>query len=111
MKLQLEDLQNPIAALSEMLRIAAAKDGNGKESALGRVSSSQLATVTANSNGGGFDSPTISTAHTNGSAAVTHLGVVGRGVKRASNASVAEASTPKKPALDSTEDKGDGGNA
>jgi len=109
MELQLEDLQqlvsNPKSILAEILGIAAAKAGNGKESSLGMVSSSQLATV---KNNGGFDSPSISTAHTNGSGGVTHLGVVGRGVKRASNASPAEGSTPKKPALESTEDKGDG---
>ncbi|KAK7367480.1 hypothetical protein VNO80_09492 [Phaseolus coccineus] len=106
---KLEDLQqlvsNPKSILAEILGIAAAKAGNGKESSLGMVSSSQLATV---KNNGGFDSPSISTAHTNGSGGVTHLGVVGRGVKRASNASSAEGSTPKKPALESTEDKGDG---
>lgn len=106
---KLEDLQqlvsNPKSILAEILGIAAAKAGNGKESSLGMVSSSQLATV---KNNGGFDSPSISTAHTNGSGGVTHLGVVGRGVKRASNASPAEGSTPKKPALESTEDKGDG---
>ncbi|XP_014520901.1 NASP-related protein sim3 [Vigna radiata var. radiata] len=105
---KLEDLQqlvsNPKSILAEILGIAAAKAGNGKESSLGIVSSSQLATV---KNNGGFDSPSISTAHTNGSGGVTHLGVVGRGVKRASNASSSEGSTPKKPALESTEDKGD----
>ncbi|PNX78452.1 nuclear autoantigenic sperm protein [Trifolium pratense] len=109
---KLDDLQqlisHPKSILAEILGIAAAKAGNGKEPSLGRVGSSQLAT--ANSSGG-FDSPTISTAHTNGSAGVTHLGVVGRGVKRSSNASAAEASISKKPALETTEDKGDGGDA
>ncbi|KAK7309244.1 hypothetical protein RJT34_05812 [Clitoria ternatea] len=108
---KLEDLQqlvsNPKSILSEILGIAAAKASSGKELPPGTVGSSQLAT--ANSSGG-FDSPTISTAHTNGSTGVTHLGVVGRGVKRASNASAAEASAPKKPALEatSTEGKADG---
>ncbi|XP_061374460.1 uncharacterized protein LOC133316697 [Gastrolobium bilobum] len=105
---KLEDLQqlvvNPTSILSEILGIAAAKAGSGKELSLGKVSSSQLATA---SSSGGFDSPTVSTAHTNGTTGVTHLGVVGRGVKRASNASAAEASTPKKPAIESTEEKGD----
>ncbi|KAL2348446.1 hypothetical protein Fmac_002446 [Flemingia macrophylla] len=106
---KLEDLQqlvsNPKSILSEILGIAAAKAGSVKEPAPGKVTSSQLAT--ANSSGG-FDSPTISTAHTNGSGGVTHLGVIGRGVKRASNVSAAEESAPKKPALESTEDKSDG---
>lgn len=107
---KLEDLQqliaNPKSILAEIL--ASAKAGSGKEPSLARVSSSQLATENSS---GSFDSPTISTAHTNGSAGVTHLGVVGRGVKRSSNASVAEASISKKPALETTEEKGDGGNA
>jgi HAT1-interacting factor 1 len=110
MELQLEDLQqliaNPKSILAEIL--ASAKAGSGKEPSLARVSSSQLATENSS---GSFDSPTISTAHTNGSAGVTHLGVVGRGVKRSSNASVAEASISKKPALETTEEKSDGGNA
>ncbi|KAF1861930.1 hypothetical protein Lal_00026416 [Lupinus albus] len=106
---KLEDLQqqvlNPKSILAELLGIASAKASSGKESSVGKVGSSQLATA---NNSGGFDSATISTAGSNGSAGVTHLGVVGRGVKRASNASGAETSTPKKPALESTEDKGDG---
>ncbi|CAJ1929854.1 unnamed protein product [Sphenostylis stenocarpa] len=106
---KLEDLQqlvsNPKSILAEILGIAAAKAGNGKESSLGMMSSSQLGTDKKN---GGFDSPSISTAHTNGSGGITHLGVVGRGVKRASNASLAEGSTPKKQAVESTEEKGDG---
>ncbi|CAK8539803.1 unnamed protein product [Lathyrus sativus] len=109
---KLDDLQqlisNPKSILAEILGLAAAKAGNGKEPSPGKVSSTQLATAHS---GGGFDSPTFSTAHTNGSAGVTHLGVVGRGVKRSSNASVAEAGIPKKPALETTKDKGDGGNA
>ncbi|MED6120590.1 hypothetical protein PIB30_022249 [Stylosanthes scabra] len=106
---KLEDLQqlvlNPKSILSEILGIAAAKAGCGKESSPGKVSSSQMATADSSA---GFDSPTISTAHTNGSTGVTHLGVVGRGVKRPSNSSVPEASAPKKPSLESTDGKGDG---
>ncbi|KAF1873476.1 hypothetical protein Lal_00027514 [Lupinus albus] len=106
---KLEDLQqqvlNPKSILAELLGIASAKAVSGKESSVGKLGSSQLAT--ANS-GGGFDSSTISTGASNGSAGVTHLGVVGRGVKRASNASGAEASTLKKPALELTKGEGDG---
>lgn len=105
---QLEDLQqlisNPKSILSEILGLAAAKAGAGKPSSSSGVGSSQMAT--ANSSGG-FDSPTVSTAHTNGSTGVTHLGVVGRGVKRTSNASVAEATPTKKPSLESSKDKND----
>lgn len=59
---------------------------------------------------GDLNSPTVSTAHTNGAAAgVTHLGVVGRGVKRVVMSSgTAESSPKKKPAFDPTLDKDDG---
>lgn len=58
---------------------------------------------------GGFDSPTVSTAHTNGTSGVTHLGVVGRGVKRVlMHSGTSESSSAKKPAFDSSEDKGEG---
>ncbi|XP_065875126.1 uncharacterized protein [Euphorbia lathyris] len=106
---KLEDLQqlsvNPKSILSEILGMAAAKVIAGEKTASSTViESSRMGTATSN---GGFDSPTVSTAHTNG-AAVTHLGVVGRGVKRVlTNASTAESSPPKKPATDSLEDKGD----
>ena len=54
-----------------------------------------------------FDSPTVSTGHTNGSA-VTHLGVVGRGVKRVLMSTSSVGSSPmKKPALDPSADKDD----
>ena len=103
-ELQLEDLQqlvlNPKSILAEILGLASAKAGGGNSSSPKITSSSQMAT--ANSSGG-FDSPTVSTGHTNGAAGVTHLGVVGRGVKRASNASV-EATPTKKPTLESSKD-------
>lgn len=107
--LQLEDLQqlvsNPKSILSEILGLAAAKAGAGKPSSSGVMSSSRMGT--ANS-GEGFDSPTASTAHTNGSAGgVTHLGVVGRGVKRTSSVNMAETNTTKKPAVESSKDNGD----
>ncbi|KAI4327524.1 hypothetical protein L6164_019973 [Bauhinia variegata] len=104
---KLEDLQqlvlNPKSILSEILGIASAKASGGKISSPGTVSSSRMAT--ANSSGG-FDSPTLSTAHTNGSAGVTHLGVVGRGVKRTSSTGVAEARPLKKPEIETSKDKG-----
>nr|POE92833.1 isoform 2 of nuclear autoantigenic sperm protein [Quercus suber] len=106
---KLEDLQqvalNPKSILSEILGMAALKSRVSEKSASPAVmNSSQMGT--ANSNGG-FDSPTVSTAHTNGSSGVTHLGVVGRGVKRVLTSSgSAESSQTKKPALDSSENKG-----
>ncbi|XP_054823841.1 uncharacterized protein LOC129321901 [Prosopis cineraria] len=105
---KLEDLQqlisNPKSILSEILGLAAAKAGAGKPLSSSQVSSSQMAT--ANSSGG-FDSPTVSTAHSNGSAEVTHLGVVGRGVKRTLNATVEEANPTKKPSLETSKDNSD----
>ncbi|GMI86431.1 NUCLEAR AUTOANTIGENIC SPERM PROTEIN [Hibiscus trionum] len=108
---KLEDLQqlvaNPKSIIAEILGMASAKARGGEKSASPAVgSSSQMATVNSN---GGFDSPTVSTAHTNGAAAVTHLGVVGRGVKRVLMSSGAvEGSPAKKPATDPSSDKGDG---
>ncbi|KAI4314907.1 hypothetical protein L6164_027770 [Bauhinia variegata] len=105
---KLEDLQqlvlNPKSILSEILGIASAKASSGKISSPGMVSSSQM--TTANSSGG-FDAPTLSTAHTNGSAGVTDLGVIGRGVKRASSTDVAEARALKKPEVETSKDYGD----
>ncbi|XP_028763980.1 nuclear autoantigenic sperm protein isoform X2 [Neltuma alba] len=106
---KLEDLQqlisNPKSILSEILGLAAAKVGAGRAPSSSGVSSSQMAT--ANSSGG-FDSPTVSTGHSNGSTGVTHLGVVGRGVKRTSSASMTEANPMKKPSLESSSDNNDG---
>ncbi|KAJ4715000.1 Tetratricopeptide repeat (TPR)-like superfamily protein [Melia azedarach] len=109
---KLEDLQqlalNPKSILSEILGMAAAKaKGNEKSPASVVMSSSRLGT--ANSSGD-FDSPTVSTAHTSGAAAgVTHLGVVGRGVKRVSMSTASAESSPmKKPMPDPSSDKGDG---
>ncbi|XP_015890099.2 uncharacterized protein LOC107424754 [Ziziphus jujuba] len=105
---KLEDLEqlaaNPKSILSEILGMAAAKAKCGEKGA------SSVQVGSANSNVG-FDSPTGSTAHTNGngSTGVTHLGVVGRGVKRVLMTSGTAESTPaKKPATDSSDDKGDG---
>lgn len=103
MGLQLEDLQqlvvNPKSILSEILGMASAKLKSGEKSTTSiATSSSQMATATTI---GGFDSPTVSTAHSNGPDKVTHLGVVGRGVKRVlTNASSSESSPMKKTEMD-----------
>ncbi|KAL0535929.1 hypothetical protein IC582_024859 [Cucumis melo] len=110
---KLEDLQqlasNPMSILSEILGIGSAKPNIEKITppVPSVFNSSQMGS--ANSNGG-FDSPTVSTAHTNG---VTHLGVVGRGVKRVSTNSESNDSNPtKKLAKDlSSQDKGDSSSA
>ncbi|XP_011025672.1 PREDICTED: protein HGV2 [Populus euphratica] len=109
---KLEDLQqlvlNPKSILSEILGMVAAAKGKGGEKSVFPIatSSSQMGTATSS---GGFDSPTISTAHTNGASGVTDLGVVGRGVKRVLTGTGSTGSSPvKKPTPDPSSDKGDG---
>ncbi|KAA8547283.1 hypothetical protein F0562_003853 [Nyssa sinensis] len=106
---KLEDLKqlvsNPTSILSEILGLVSVKvrTENGS-SAL--MSSSQMG---AAKSGGGFDSTTFSTAHTNWAAGVTDLGVVGRGVKRVlMNSGTTESGSIKKPALDPSLAKGNG---
>lgn len=100
---QLEELKqlvsNPTSILQDILGIVAAKARGGeKSSASVAMSSSQVATVNSR---GDFDSPTASTAHTNGESGVTHLGVVGRGVKRVNlNPITSESKPVKRPSLD-----------
>lgn len=69
--------------------------------------SSQMATSS-----NGFDSSTLSTAATTGStgSTVTDLGVVGRGVKRASIKPISAEPSSKKPALDSPSPQVDSSN-
>lgn len=85
---KLEDLQqlmsNPKSILAELLKkndsastSTAEKSAPKDFSSSSSINSSQMATI----EGGSYDSPTISTAAGNGG--VTHLGVVGRGIKRA----------------------------
>ncbi|PNT26888.1 hypothetical protein POPTR_007G034200v4 [Populus trichocarpa] len=108
---KLEDLQqlvlNPKSILSEILGMVAAKGKGGEKSVFPTaMNSSQMGTATSS---GGFDSPTISTAHTNGASGVTDLGVVGRGVKRVLTSTGSTGSSPvKKPTPDPSSDKGDG---
>ncbi|ESR39026.1 TPR REGION domain-containing protein [Citrus sinensis] len=108
---KLEDLQqvalNPKSILSEILGIASAKaKGDEKSSTSAVLSSSRMGTAHSD---GDFDSPTVSTAHTSGAAGVTHLGVVGRGVKRVSMSTGSAESRPsKKSTSDPSSDKGDG---
>lgn len=114
--MQLEDLQqlasNPKSILSEILGSAKAKIQKITPPLPVGLTSSQLGL--ANSNGE-FDSPTVSTAHTNSAAAgVMHLGVVGRGVKRVSmNSESGDSNPTKKQAIESSslDNKGDGSSA
>lgn len=91
--------------LPDLMAILAAKAKEVQKGASSAgIGSSQFGTATS----GNLDSPTISTAHTNGAAEVKHLGVVGRGVKRVVMHSESTDSSPmKKPALDPAADKAD----
>ncbi|KAL6222498.1 hypothetical protein ACLB2K_005890 [Fragaria x ananassa] len=107
---KLEDLQQLVTiprSIADLMGMVSAKAKAGEKSASSAaVGSSQMGTA---DNNGGFDSPTISTAHTNGSSGVTHLGVVGRGVKRTlTNSGTAETNPGKKPAIDPSESNGEG---
>ncbi|KAJ7952940.1 Tetratricopeptide repeat (TPR)-like superfamily protein [Quillaja saponaria] len=116
---KLEDLQqlasNPKSILSEILGMASAKlGGNEKTSTPGAIGSLQMGTAMSSSrigtgnSDGGFGCPTVSTTFSNGSAGVTHLGVVGRGVKRVlMDLGATESGSQKKPALESPKDKDD----
>ncbi|KAL6587628.1 hypothetical protein OROMI_000606 [Orobanche minor] len=106
----LEDLQqlvsNPKHALADILgMMISAKAKATEESALSvGMSSSRMGTcVTA----GSTTSEVVSTAGTNGASGVTHLGVVGRGVKRVVMSST-EQPGPKKPSIDPSSNNGDG---
>ncbi|KAJ0251124.1 Tetratricopeptide repeat [Hirschfeldia incana] len=113
---KLEDLkqqaENPKQLLAELMGMASAKPNAGDKVVAGEMSSSRMGT--ANNNGKDLESPTVSTAHTGAvgaagsSSGVTHLGVVGRGVKRVLlNATSAESSPSKKLAPESS-NKADG---
>ncbi|KAL8528616.1 hypothetical protein ACS0TY_006165 [Phlomoides rotata] len=99
---KLEDLQqlvaNPKSILSDIYEIMAAK------------ASEKNAIAPTASTGGNTESATVSTAPAdkNGASGVTHLGVVGRGVKRVVMSSTMQSSPSKKPAIDPSSNNGDG---
>ncbi|KAK8693090.1 hypothetical protein V6N13_070686 [Hibiscus sabdariffa] len=111
---KLEDLQqlasSPKSMIAEILGMASARErGSEKSASPAMPSSSQMATTNID---GHFDSPTISTGNTNGPPSVTHLGVVGRGVKRVlTSTGAVESNSLKKPASEPTSDKGNGSSA
>ncbi|KAF8098960.1 hypothetical protein N665_0255s0036 [Sinapis alba] len=110
---KLEDLknqaENPKQFLAELMGMASA-NANASDKAVAtaarEMSSSRMGTANT---GKDLESPTVSTAHTGAgggaSSGVTHLGVVGRGVKRV--LMNAESSPSKKQASESS-DKADG---
>jgi len=113
---KLEDLEQAMStpsAIDEFLKTIASRAGAAQKGADGipraaSFTSSQMATSS-----NGFDSSVMSTAATTGStgSTVTDLGVVGRGVKRASIKPITSEPVPKKPAVDSASAKGDSSNS
>lgn len=110
-----QQAENPKQRLAELMGMASANPNTGDKvvpAVAGEMSSSRMGTAT---NGKDLESPTVSTAHTGAvggaagsSSGVTHLGVVGRGVKRVlMNATSAESSPSKKLAPESS-NKADG---
>ncbi|KAJ4964646.1 hypothetical protein NE237_016495 [Protea cynaroides] len=108
---KLEDLQqlvlNPSSIFSDVLKMISAKaTGSQKTIPLTLMGFSQMDTVKSSVDLG---SSTTSAGHTNGTAGVTHLGVVGRGIKRTLMKPVSEGPSPmKKPLQDSSEEKSEG---
>ncbi|NP_001266549.2 TPR domain containing protein [Zea mays] len=102
---KLEDLSeaNPSADMDEMVKAIVSRVTDVMPKAAS-FTSSQMATSS-----NGFDSSVMSTAATTGSSGstVTDLGVVGRGVKRASIKPISAEPAAKKPALDSPSQQGD----
>ena len=101
------------SAIDEFLKTIASRAAGAQKGADGipraaSFTSSQMATSS-----NGFDSSVMSTAATTGStgSTVTDLGVVGRGVKRASIKPITAEPVPKKPAVDSASAKGDSSNS
>nr|CAD1819511.1 unnamed protein product [Ananas comosus var. bracteatus] len=102
---KLEDLEqtttNPRSVVSEVMQMLASKPSGEKNPPSTSSAGVRSASLTSSQVGvvsNGFDSPTVSTAATDGSA-VTHLGVVGRGIKRAVVKPISAEPPSKKPAM------------
>ncbi|KAL3636505.1 hypothetical protein CASFOL_018804 [Castilleja foliolosa] len=109
---KLEDLQqlvsNPKSIISDLLEVMAAKAKATEKSGVSvGTSSSQVGTAGA-AGSTCTSAEAVSTANTNGSSGVTHLGVVGRGVKRVVMSSAMQPGPAKKPIIDQSSNNGDG---
>lgn len=100
---KLEDLQHvlsdPKSIFSEIMKMAASKSAASARCDVSITESGLNSSVA----GGGFDSPTVlfssstsATTNTNG-VGITHLGVVGRGVKRAASINSVASTTTTEP--------------
>ncbi|XP_062187934.1 uncharacterized protein LOC133891240 [Phragmites australis] len=113
---KLEDLEQamstPSSSIDEIMRTIVSRAAVEQKVAdvMPRAASFTSSQMAASSNG--FDSSTLSTAATTGStgSTVTDLGVVGRGVKRASIKPIPAEPPSKKPALNSPSLQGDSSN-
>ncbi|CAL9129850.1 unnamed protein product [Musa textilis] len=99
---KLEDLQqtlmNPRSVVSEVMKLIASKQAYDEKNAPSASRASSLNSSQMGATNGGFDSPTIATAASNGG--VMDLGVVGRGIKRATIKPIDAEPSQKKPMLD-----------
>ncbi|KAG9440821.1 hypothetical protein H6P81_020986 [Aristolochia fimbriata] len=94
-------IQNPKSILSEIMQIVGSKSNSNTEVKGPTVpqTSSEVGRVLG---GAGVDSPTVSTGATSsaGGSTITDLGVVGRGIKRASVKPITAEPPAKKPAVE-----------
>ncbi|KAL3640252.1 hypothetical protein CASFOL_015220 [Castilleja foliolosa] len=106
---KLEDLQqlvsNPKSIISDIMEIMAAKAKATEKSGLS-IGTSSLQVGTSGA-AGSTSSVAVSTGDTNVASGVTHLGVVGRGVKRVVMSSAVQPGPAKKPTIDPSSNNGD----
>ncbi|KAK3124321.1 hypothetical protein QOZ80_7BG0584980 [Eleusine coracana subsp. coracana] len=112
---KLEDLKQaslPSSAFDDFFNKVAMRAANAQKDANAMPRAASFASSQMATSSNGFDSSTMSTAATTGStgSTVTDLGVVGRGVKRASIKPISAEPSSKKPALDSPSPQVDSGN-
>ncbi|XP_072987663.1 NASP-related protein sim3 [Typha latifolia] len=106
---KLEDLEqimaNPTSVISDVMKMIASKSSGVKNLPESVTRSPSLTSSQMGVISNGFDSPSVSSA-TNGSS-VTHLGVVGRGIKRATVKPSSVESSPKRSKLNLPAEKAD----
>ncbi|KAL9260322.1 Histone-binding protein N1/N2-like protein [Drosera capensis] len=99
-------VSNPKSILSDIMGMMMAKQKGGSSTAPSTSASSSQ--VAAGNSNGSFDSSSVSTVATNGTSGVTHLGVVGRGVKRVGATSMDVEPSPAKRTAADAKDEGNG---
>uniref|UniRef100_A0A0A9CYI2 Uncharacterized protein n=1 Tax=Arundo donax TaxID=35708 RepID=A0A0A9CYI2_ARUDO len=96
-------MSTPSSAIDEIMKTIAARAAAQQKAADATTGAASFTSSQMAASSNGFDSLTLSTAATTGStgSTVTDLGVVGRGVKRASIKPISAEPSLKKTALDS----------